>query len=78
MPADARVESERALAGYRQDLAAVEEGKRRAKMVGRYHMVRFFGALFSSHLRTIWFLERGREREEGRERDTRRKEMTKV
>ncbi len=43
LPAGVRIEQERALAGYKQDLEAVEEGKSRAKMIKRYHMVRFFG-----------------------------------
>lgn len=43
LPADARIEYERALAGYKQDLETVEEGKRRSKMIKKYHMVRFFG-----------------------------------
>lgn len=62
MPADARIESERALAGYRQDLEAVEEGRRRAKIIRKYHMVRFFGTWFftlasCSPLRFLCFLE---------------------
>ncbi len=43
LPADTRIEYERALAGYKQDLEAVEEGKRKSKLISRYHMVRFFG-----------------------------------
>jgi len=43
MPAGVRIENERALAGYKQDLEAADEGKRKSKMIKRYHMVRFFG-----------------------------------
>lgn len=38
-----RVEDERALAGYEQELAAAEAEKIRQKMITKYHMVRFFG-----------------------------------
>jgi hypothetical protein len=43
LPADIRVENERALAAYQQDLIAAEEEKTRQKMIAKYHMVRFFG-----------------------------------
>ena len=46
LPADVRVDSERALAGYQQELAAAAEEKTRQKIIKRYHMVRFFGMLF--------------------------------
>lgn len=42
MPADIRVEKERALVGYRQDLEASEYEKRKRTMIKKYHMVRFF------------------------------------
>ncbi|KAI9740634.1 MAG: 18S rRNA maturation protein [Claussenomyces sp. TS43310] len=42
LPADVRAEDERALAAYRQELAAAEDEKIRQKMIKRYHMVRFF------------------------------------
>ncbi|MCJ1307330.1 18S rRNA maturation protein [Agyrium rufum] len=42
MPAGLRVEKERALAGYRGDLRKLEEENHRKKMIGKYHMVRFF------------------------------------
>ena len=43
LPADIRVEKERALAGYERDLElAIEEGKK-DEMISKYHMVRFFG-----------------------------------
>src|SRR5438045_6583118 len=51
LPANIRVEYERALAAYQQDLAAAEEEKMRRKMISRYHMVRFFGTL----LLQIWY-----------------------
>ena len=43
MPPNVRVEDERALAGYEQELAAAEAEKIRQKMITKYHMVRFFG-----------------------------------
>lgn len=43
LPANIRAEDERALAAYQQELAAAEAEKIRQKMIGRYHMVRFFG-----------------------------------
>ncbi|KAI9875463.1 MAG: 18S rRNA maturation protein [Pleopsidium flavum] len=42
MPAGVRIENERALAGYKQELEAADEGRRKSKMIKRYHMVRFF------------------------------------
>lgn len=43
MPADVRVEKERALAGYRKDLENAEKEKQKQLLIKRYHMVRFFG-----------------------------------
>jgi hypothetical protein len=43
LPATIRVENERALAAYEQELAAADEEKMRQKMIKKYHMVRFFG-----------------------------------
>ncbi len=43
LPADVRVENERALAAYEQELVAAEEEKVKQKMIKKYHMVRFFG-----------------------------------
>ena len=45
LPADVRVDDERALAAYQQELAAAEAEKRKQKMIKKYHMVRFFGIL---------------------------------
>ncbi|ESZ98010.1 hypothetical protein SBOR_1623 [Sclerotinia borealis F-4128] len=42
LPADVRVEDERALAAYQQELASAEAEKIRQKMIKKYHMVRFF------------------------------------
>ncbi|KAL9119576.1 MAG: hypothetical protein Q9187_003873 [Circinaria calcarea] len=42
LPADVRIEKERALAGYKADLEKRAEEKRRKDMIGKYHMVRFF------------------------------------
>ena len=43
LPANVRVEKERALVGYRADLEYAQDEKRRSDMIKRYHMVRFFG-----------------------------------
>lgn len=43
LPADVRMEDERALTAYEQELAAAEAEKFRQKMIHKYHMVRFFG-----------------------------------
>ena len=43
MPANIRVDKERELAGYRGDLEHLEEQNHRKKIIGKYHMVRFFG-----------------------------------
>lgn len=46
MPADVRIEKERALAGYQADLEKSKStvgSKRRNDIISRYHMVRFFG-----------------------------------
>ncbi|KAL8796775.1 MAG: hypothetical protein Q9195_000858 [Heterodermia aff. obscurata] len=42
LPADVRVEKERALAGYKLDLEKNEHEKRKQQMIKKYHMVRFF------------------------------------
>lgn len=44
LPADVRIENERALAAYQQELTAADEEKTRQRMIKKYHMVRFFGA----------------------------------
>jgi rRNA-processing protein Efg1 len=43
MPADARIENERALSAHKQELAAAEMAKLKARLSKRYHMVKFFG-----------------------------------
>ena len=43
LPAGVRIEKERALAGYKQDVDEIYEHKRRNELIKRYHMVRFFG-----------------------------------
>jgi len=43
LPANVRVDDERALTAYQQELAAADAEKSRQKMIKRYHMVRFFG-----------------------------------
>jgi uncharacterized FlaG/YvyC family protein len=42
LPADIRVQDERDLAEMEQNLASLQEQKQRNKMIGKYHMVRFF------------------------------------
>ncbi|KAI9846918.1 MAG: 18S rRNA maturation protein [Thelocarpon superellum] len=42
LPADVRVQHERALAEYQQDLQLATDEKRRQKIIRKYHMVRFF------------------------------------
>ncbi|KAG4031175.1 hypothetical protein MFRU_010g03000 [Monilinia fructicola] len=42
LPANVRLEDERALAAYQQELASAEAEKIRQKMIKKYHMVRFF------------------------------------
>lgn len=46
MPADVKIEKERALAGYQADLEKVQGLKRKSDMIRRYHMVRFVGTVF--------------------------------
>jgi hypothetical protein len=52
LPSNVRVEDERALDAYQQELSAAEAEKIRQKMIKKYHMVRFFGEtqLFSNAL----------------------------
>lgn len=50
IPADVRVQDERALASYEQELTAAEAEKNRQKMIKKYHMVRFFGMCNSTLL----------------------------
>lgn len=50
LPANVRIEDERALAAYQQELAAAEAEKIRQKMIKKYHMVRFFGMLHRSFI----------------------------
>ncbi len=43
LPAGVRIEKERALAGYKQDLENAEQDKRKQAIITRYHRIRFFG-----------------------------------
>lgn len=43
LPAGVRIEKERALAGYQQDLEKTKAVQHRQHMIKKYHMVRFFG-----------------------------------
>lgn len=47
LPATVRMEDERALEAYGQELEAAEAEKIRQKMIKQYHMVRFFGMSIS-------------------------------
>ncbi|KAL8812252.1 MAG: hypothetical protein Q9223_007337 [Gallowayella weberi] len=64
LPLDIRIEKERALAGYKQDLEKAQLEKERQRMIKKYHMVRFFGQYFAkgvrgpSSLMMFWDLER--------------------
>jgi hypothetical protein len=49
LPANVRIENERALAAYQQELASAEAEKIRQKMIKKYHMVRFFGMQQITH-----------------------------
>lgn len=42
LPAGIRIEKERALTGYKQDLEDAIREKQKQKMIGKYHKVRFF------------------------------------
>lgn len=42
LPVGVRIEKERALAGYKQDLEQAIRGKQRQHMISKYHKVRFF------------------------------------
>ncbi|KAL8699709.1 MAG: hypothetical protein Q9201_005851 [Fulgogasparrea decipioides] len=42
LPMDVRIEKERALAGYRQDLEKANNEREKQRMIKKYHMVRFF------------------------------------
>lgn len=56
LPAGVRIEKERALAGYKQDVEKIHEDKRRNELIKRYHMVRFFGGSFLAldKLCSVW------------------------
>ena len=42
LPLDVRIEKQRALAGYKQDLDKAQREKERQRIIKKYHMVRFF------------------------------------
>lgn len=44
IPADVLAELERELAAHKKRIAEASNKKLRSKMIGKYHMVRFFGA----------------------------------
>ena len=43
LPPGIRIEKERALAGYKQDVEKIHIDKRKNELIKKYHMVRFFG-----------------------------------
>ena len=43
LPPGVRIEKERALAGYKQDVEKIHIDKRKNELIKKYHMVRFFG-----------------------------------
>lgn len=61
LPADVRLENERALAAYKQELAEADEEKVRQRMIKKYHMVRFFGKSGSKLCAVIMSSYQGRE-----------------
>ena len=46
LPPGVRIEKERALAGYKQDVEKIHIDKRKNELIKKYHMVRFFGGSF--------------------------------
>lgn len=57
LPAGVRIEKERALAGYKQDLENAEQEKQKQALITRYHRVRFFGKkLFPTAMRSMRML----------------------
>lgn len=42
LPADVRIEKERALTGYQHDLDVILKDRQKSQMIKKYHMVRFF------------------------------------
>jgi hypothetical protein len=50
LPANVRIEDERALTAFQQELASAEAEKIRQKMIKKYHMVRFFGIRYPMHI----------------------------
>ena len=54
LPADIRVEKERAVAGYERDLELALQEKKKQDMISKYHMVRFFGSLSSIDSTLSW------------------------
>lgn len=46
LPMDVRIEKQRALVGYKQDLEKAQKTKERQRMIKKYHMVRFFGSSY--------------------------------
>lgn len=43
IPADVRIEKERAILGYQRDLEQAQLKKKRNNIIGKYHFVRFMG-----------------------------------
>lgn len=57
LPAGVRIEKERALAGYKQDVEQIHKDKRKNELIKKYHMVRFFGGSYI-HILALLFQEK--------------------
>jgi rRNA-processing protein Efg1 len=57
LPADVRLENERALEAFKHELSLAQSASREQKIAKKYHMVRFFGMLLSS-ISLFWRLMR--------------------
>ncbi len=57
LPANVQNDMERELAHHKQKIEEVGEEKHRKSMISKYHMVRFFGMLFT--FRSLGFIIRG-------------------
>lgn len=53
LPADVRISHERELASCKWELQEAERERRKKEMIGRYHMVRFFG------MQALWYVGGG-------------------
>lgn len=68
LPADVRIEKERALTSARHELAVAERAKQRSEMIGKYHKIRFF-----DRQKATKRLKRARKELQGCEQDSERR-----